>query len=144
MKLQAGCRILVPKCLMSTMISSERSLRCAYPQAAKSKTPRRTVEEWRPLPLLCRRFNVPDPFRGQAAPAIDAPRFKTDLLALPETATASQLPLAHLAPGQPASPLNQVRRLWDWMLCTNALVLHKIYWGDMNPRYGICHPGISV
>lgn len=72
-------------------------------QAAKSRAPKRTVEEWRPLPLLCRRFNVPDPFRGQAALAADGPKFKTDLLALPETvaaASAAQLPLSFLAPGQ--------------------------------------------
>lgn len=31
--------------------------------------PRRTVQEWRPAPLLCKRFNVMDPYRGVGAAA---------------------------------------------------------------------------
>jgi hypothetical protein len=79
-------------------------------QAQEPRGPRRTVEEWRPSPLLCRRFNVPDPFRGKVAPSSGDPRSRTDALSLPETmaaaTAASSLPLSHLAPGQP--PFKQV------------------------------------
>ena len=51
----------------------------------------RTVTEWRPEPLLCKRFNVPDPYKGRPAPAGDpGARFKSDRLALPDTAEAAR------------------------------------------------------
>ncbi len=75
-------------------------------QPVKPRAPRRTVEEWRPDPLLCRRFNVPDPFRGQAAPTVDGPKFKTDLLALPETAAAAHLALPGRAQDQSSSSVS--------------------------------------
>jgi hypothetical protein len=45
------------------------------------KFPRREVEEWRPAPLVCRRFNILDPFAGKA-PAPVKPRSQIDSLAL--------------------------------------------------------------
>ncbi|EFJ49630.1 hypothetical protein VOLCADRAFT_104208 [Volvox carteri f. nagariensis] len=51
---------------------------------APREEPLRSVEEWRPEPLVCKRFNVPDPYKGKPPP-LQAPRFRTDLLALPET-----------------------------------------------------------
>jgi hypothetical protein len=45
------------------------------------KFPRREVEEWRPAPLVCRRFNILDPFAGKA-PAPAKPRSQIDSLAL--------------------------------------------------------------
>ncbi|GAQ77979.1 hypothetical protein KFL_000060440 [Klebsormidium nitens] len=49
--------------------------------AVAKKFPRREVEEWRPAPLLCRRFNILDPYEGKAA-APAKPKSKTDSLAL--------------------------------------------------------------
>jgi len=57
------------------------------------------VEPWRPEPLLCRRFNVPDPYKGRPAAAAGASRFQTDHLALPDTAAALAA-----AGGRPALP----------------------------------------
>lgn len=47
-------------------------LRPLLQESADDGRPRRRVEPWRPEPLLCRRFNIPDPFKGrpvQARPA---------------------------------------------------------------------------
>lgn len=49
--------------------------------AVAKKFPRREVEEWRPAPLLCRRFNILDPYAGKAA-APAKPKSRTDSLAL--------------------------------------------------------------
>ena len=40
--------------------------------AAPEKPVTRTVEEWVPDRILCRRFNVPDPFAGRSVPASTA------------------------------------------------------------------------
>ena len=40
---------------------------------AAAKAPVRTVIEWRPEPLLCKRFNVPDPFAGKRETSRPAP-----------------------------------------------------------------------
>ena len=37
-------------------------------RAAERKRPVRTAREWRPLPLLCKRLDVMDPYRGKKAP----------------------------------------------------------------------------
>ena len=50
--------------------------------------PRRRMEEWRPEPLLCKRFGFPDPYKGKAAAQLPGSRFKTDYLALPDTDAA--------------------------------------------------------
>ncbi len=50
--------------------------------------PTRSVEEWRPAPLLCKRFNVMDPYKGKADRTVHMSRFKTDYLALPDTMAA--------------------------------------------------------
>ena len=50
--------------------------------------PSRTVEEWRPAALLCKRFNVMDPYKGKAERTVQMSRFKTDYLALPDTMAA--------------------------------------------------------
>ncbi len=67
-------------------------------QPGALKRPVRTSQEWRPEPLLCKRFNVPDPFKGRAAPAKSATHFKSDELALPDTAAAAA---AGFLPGPP-------------------------------------------
>jgi G patch domain-containing protein 1 len=46
---------------------------------------RRTLEEWRPTALLCKRLGVADPYHGCPA-EIQMSKFKTDYIALPETA----------------------------------------------------------
>ncbi|KAA6428455.1 MAG: G patch domain-containing 1-like, partial [Trebouxia sp. A1-2] len=48
----------------------------------------RSTEEWRPAPLLCKRFNVMDPYKGKADRTVHMSRFKTDYLALPDTMAA--------------------------------------------------------
>ena len=50
--------------------------------------PSRTVEEWRPAGLLCKRFNIMDPYKGKADRTVQMSRFKTDYLALPDTMAA--------------------------------------------------------
>ena len=50
--------------------------------------PSRTVEEWRPAALLCKRFNIMDPYKGKAERTVHMSRFKTDYLALPDTMAA--------------------------------------------------------
>jgi len=50
--------------------------------------PTRSTEEWRPAPLLCKRFNVMDPYKGKADRTVHMSRFKTDYLALPDTMAA--------------------------------------------------------
>lgn len=55
--------------------------------AAAKRLPVRRWEEWRPAVLLCKRFNVPDPYQGRPA-ELQMSRFKTDHLALPDTAAA--------------------------------------------------------
>ena len=46
--------------------------------------PKRSAQEWRPAPLLCKRLNVPDPFKGRPQ-ELTMSRFRTDYLALPDT-----------------------------------------------------------
>ena len=47
--------------------------------------PSRTVEEWRPDPLLCKRLDVPDPYGGRPEAADKISRFRTDQITIPET-----------------------------------------------------------
>lgn len=49
------------------------------------KIPIRVVEEWRPNPLLCKRFDVQDPFHGNKAPDLKTTEFQTYQLNLPGT-----------------------------------------------------------
>jgi G patch domain-containing protein 1 len=51
--------------------------------------PTRTVSEWRPAPLLCRRLNVPDPWKGRDGPVEERAGYRADAVALPETAAAA-------------------------------------------------------
>lgn len=68
--------------------SEAAAAEAAAAAAAKAADlPVRTFEDWRPEPLLCKRFNVPDPYKGKAAP-VEKPKFKTDFLALPDTEAA--------------------------------------------------------
>ena len=47
----------------------------------------RSIDDWGPEPLLCKRFGVPDPYKGRQRPA-ERRTFRTDTLALPATAQA--------------------------------------------------------
>ena len=72
--------------------------------------PTRRAEEWRPTPLLCKRFNVPDPYKGRPqAEELHMSRFKTDYVALPDTeaaaAAAAGAAAGAAAAGQPALQL---------------------------------------
>eukprot|EP00887_Chlorella_sp_A99_P005964 scaffold29.g5964.t1 len=62
------------------------------------RLPVRRVEDWRPLPLLCKRFNVPDPYHNRPA-EVQMSRFKTDHLTLPETAARVVGALGAVPPG---------------------------------------------
>ena len=86
--------------LKDTCTSVVEYFRLWLQESAEVGRPRRRVEPWRPEPLLCRRFNVPDPFKGRPSQAATASRFQTDHLALPDTAAA----LAATAGGPGADP----------------------------------------
>lgn len=51
--------------------------------AAVEKAPVRTVHDWRPEPLLCKRFNVADPFQGQRGAAKATGGVGEQLLSVP-------------------------------------------------------------
>lgn len=56
-------------------------------EQAASEYPKREEQPWRPLPLLCRRFNLPDPYSGKPPP-LPKPRSRTEsfiLLSNPPT-----------------------------------------------------------
>ena len=74
-------------------------MQSAVLQPGPMKRPVRMSQEWRPEPMLCKRFNVPDPFKGRAAPAKSATQFKSDELSLPDTAAAAAA--GFLLPGPP-------------------------------------------
>lgn len=58
-------------------------------QEEKVRQPVRSVQEWRPDPLLCKRFNVPDPFKGKPALQVDqTSRFKSEQPLLLDTGSA--------------------------------------------------------
>lgn len=96
-------------------------LATAATDSGLTKSIKRTVEDWRPAPLLCKRFNVMDPFKGKAERTVQMSRFKTDYLALPDTMAAiahSQQPPAtagaevpKLLPGPPGSQQVQATML---------------------------------
>jgi G patch domain-containing protein 1 len=86
--------------------------------------PVRSKEDWAPEPLLCKRFGVPDPYKGRPRPA-ERRTFRTDTFALPETAQAAAAaapkflplpvaatpatdvaPMLQLLPPPPPSPLS--------------------------------------
>ena len=60
--------------------------------------PRRRIEDWRPAPLLCKRFGVADPYRGKAAVELPGSRFKSDFVALPDTEAAFAAQAAEVRP----------------------------------------------
>ena len=74
--------------------------------------PSRSVEEWRPAALLCKRFNVPDPYKGKADRTVQMSRFKTDYLALPDTMAA----ISHQVTGTPDDAAQQLTQQQQRML----------------------------
>jgi G patch domain-containing protein 1 len=68
--------------------SSGAAQSAAAQAAAAGGLPVRRVEEWRPEPLLCKRLDVPDPYKGKAR-EVHVSRFKSDYFALPNTAAAA-------------------------------------------------------
>ncbi len=46
---------------------------CRRRLAGEPGKPKRSVAEWRPTPLLCKRLNVADPYRGRPTPAPEKP-----------------------------------------------------------------------
>ena len=82
----------------------------AATQKGSLTKPMRRAEEWRPAPLLCKRFNVPDPYKGRPpAEELQMSRFKTDYVALPDTeaaaAAAAGAAAGAAAAGQPVLQL---------------------------------------
>lgn len=73
---------------------------------AQAGKPQRTTEEWRPEPLLCKRFNAPDPFKGRPQLLQAHTHFKFDALALPDTDAANVPTLA--ASNAPPAAVPQV------------------------------------
>mmetsp|Transcript_8580 Transcript_8580/g.24654 ORF Transcript_8580/g.24654 Transcript_8580/m.24654 type:complete len:930 (-) Transcript_8580:62-2851(-) len=83
------------------------------------RTITRSVEDWWPEPLLCKRFGVPDPNKGKArAPQVTGSRFMTDHLVLPETAAsdAARAP-AFLSDRQQQDPSSRVDGGWQSPAC---------------------------
>lgn len=92
-------RVMSQKCQhLSPKAAVQKAHACIALQPGPVQRPVRTSQEWRPEPLLCKRFNVPDPFKGRQAPSKSATQFKSDLLALPDTAAAAA---AGFLPGPP-------------------------------------------
>lgn len=101
------------------MISYIKGRRCVVQEAPKR--PQRSVQEWRPEPLLCKRFNVPDPFKGRPAmPTSDVARFMSDRLALPDTAAAGSTALE--AAIRPLAAAQQLPGPPPVLQVTNSLV----------------------
>lgn len=50
-------------------LSRPMTLETEAAAATAKGLPVRRIYEWRPLPLLCKRFNVPDPYRNKPPPA---------------------------------------------------------------------------
>ena len=107
------------------------ALTCVALQLGPMKRPVRTSQEWRPEPLLCKRFNVPDPFKGRSAPAKNATQCKSEMLQLPDTAAAAE---AGFLPGPP--PLEALQQLPGpppiaSVRCHSALhPLHQLHCGS--------------
>jgi len=65
-------------------------------EAALQGIPLRYTEEWRPDPLLCKRLDLPDPYKGRPREIHSTmSKFRTDYLALPATAEAEARTGAH-------------------------------------------------
>ncbi|CAG9463502.1 unnamed protein product [Pedinophyceae sp. YPF-701] len=71
---------------------------------------RRWEEEWRPVPVVCKRFGVRDPFKGKpraGAAGGAVPRSHTDTISLPETQrmlAEGRVPAAEPAAAAPQAP----------------------------------------
>ncbi|CAI5960680.1 unnamed protein product [Closterium sp. NIES-64] len=73
--------------------------------AAAVVVARRREEAWRPLPLLCKRFNLPDPYAGKAPPPpLHRPSQLDTLTSFPQT-LPSTTPAPTAAPTAAPSPL---------------------------------------
>ncbi|CAI7797623.1 unnamed protein product [Closterium sp. NIES-53] len=80
--------------------------------AAAVVVARRREEAWRPLPLLCKRFKLPDPYAGKAPPPpLHRPSQLDTLTSFPQTLpsstpapTAAPSPLLSLPAPPPAAP----------------------------------------
>lgn len=60
----------------------------AVVDAASVPPVQRSVDDWGPEPLLCKRFGVPDPYKGRQRP-VEKRTFRADMLTLPATAQAA-------------------------------------------------------
>ena len=67
--------------------SGGQAAAAAATTAADLPPVQRSIDDWGPEPLLCKRFGVPDPYKGRQRPA-ERRTFRTDTLALPATAQA--------------------------------------------------------
>ena len=68
---------------------------------AQQQLPVRRTDEWRPDPLLCRRLDVPDPFKGRPKES-QGSKFRTDQFTLPATVEAMAKVATAAAPGAAA------------------------------------------
>lgn len=57
--------------------ASDKALEKTQKEPAADKYPRREEQPWRPLPLLCKRFNLSDPYLGKPPP-LPKPRSRMD------------------------------------------------------------------
>ncbi|KAI5073409.1 hypothetical protein GOP47_0011422 [Adiantum capillus-veneris] len=71
-----------------TVSSADKVSAGQLQKEAASTYPIREEKQWRPRPLLCKRFNLPDPFSGKPPP-LPKPRSKTESFILLSNPTAS-------------------------------------------------------
>ncbi|CAN8264907.1 unnamed protein product [Cochlearia groenlandica] len=71
--------------------------------------PRREEFQWRPAPLLCKRFDLPDPFMGKPATAPRARNKMDSLIFLPDTVKAASGSGASLSAQEPKEPEVEVQ-----------------------------------
>ncbi|CAI5516087.1 unnamed protein product, partial [Closterium sp. Naga37s-1] len=76
--------------------------------AAAVVVARRREEAWRPLPLLCKRFNLPDPYAGKHASACLPPDFPAAPCPFPHVHSPSSSPRVFCPAGPTAMPAAQV------------------------------------
>ena len=68
----------------AAVAAGSTQLQIQQQEQEQQQLPVRRTEEWRPEPLLCKRLDVPDPYRGRPKET-QASKFKADYVSLPAT-----------------------------------------------------------
>lgn len=81
---QGGLRLPTPQ-PQNEAVQGDKSLSSQSVDKVDEKPITRYLEEWRPSPLLCKRFGLPDPFHGKKGDEDKKHEFQTYQLNLPHT-----------------------------------------------------------